>query len=706
MASSPEEDALQTTDEEYLIYKAKEAQGKDPCAAKCWMITAQVLFPKNFGIQFEVYQIEKAAKNVKEAAKCLGVLLREFAPEPLLWREVDTIMTALRHSSPESQTSFLNLLFNMLPKDVQLGMVLSAAERSQDMMTRCRLMLLLTTTFPETTAHHGLKLVDSLLAAEKHCSGPINPFRRMLVCELLPRLLQTRGLEVRPKTLHNLLSRAIEFYIAYVTTPPKVMQGILDGDSKIEDPWQQLFSIVQLIGWNLGWDLSSGFVSTSNRELILQRIQSLVEGGARFCGPKGEGGEDVREVLYTTLTIFLHALMDYTKRLYPDFNEDPVSEWEGYQEGSLSSNPPMTLVEAFVSPEVDREDSVIVPPKRSRPSLDEDPTIPIITVSRPTSSAPGGQPNTGSMVGLAVNAPAGIAAGGLSQALTTAIKCWDLLNSYEQLRAEFVRLLDSLGTDRWWWLRVFRTDVLIYQGRLAEAARELRHTLTHRGPQMPTTFISTNLKLASVLYALNSLSSAAEAVLEVVNQLPGWVPGVGGLATDLCVSALPARRHLHVLALTRPQCLQFATTLLIHSLRQRIFVDKHSDDLCMGYLITLLQYEWPKYINIFEEILIIIRKLGGFSYPLFYSYVTTPDILEEFMYLAIKDGGSLQLDIIPINHSNKQQRTISTRGVDRDLKHDFKMGMKKLMLRSSESVETNIITFLIREGSLIHQNLM
>ncbi|XP_068235665.1 integrator complex subunit 10 [Palaemon carinicauda] len=697
MAPPPEEETLQMTDEEYLIYRAKEAQSKDPCAAKCWMITAQALFPKNFGIQFEVYQIEKAAKNVKEAAKCLGVLLREFASEPLLCREVDTIMTALRHTSPESQgTSFLNLLFNMLPKDVQLGMVLSAAERSQDMMTRCRLMLLLTTTFPETTAHHGLKLVDSLLAAEKHCSGPINPFRRMLVCELLPRLLQTRGLEVRPKTLHNLLSRAIEFYIAYVTTPPKVMQGILDSDGKIEDPWQQLFSIVQLIGWNLGWDLSSGFASTSNRELILQRIQSLVEGGARLGGPKGEGGEDVREVLYTTLTIFLHALMDYTKRLYPDFNE----------ESSLSSNPPMTLVEAFLSPEVEREDSVIVPPKRSRTSLDEDPTIPIITVSRPTSNSSVGQPSTGSMVGLAVNAPAGIAAGALSQALTTAIKCWDLLNSYEQLRAEFVRLLETLGTDRWWWLRVFRTDVLIYQGRLAEAARELRHALTHRGPQMPTTFISTNLKLASVLYALNSLSSAAEAVLEVVNQLPGWVAGVGGLASDLCVSALPARRHLHVLALTRPQCLQFATTLLIHSLRQRIFDDKQMDDLCMGYLITLLQYEWPKYINIFEEILIIIRKHGGFSYPLFYSYVTTPDILEEFMYLAIKDSGSLQLDIIPINHSNKQQRTISTRGVDRDLKHDFKMGMKKLMLRSSESVENNIITFLTREGALIHQNLI
>ncbi|KAG0712146.1 Integrator complex subunit 10 [Chionoecetes opilio] len=103
-------------------------------------------------------------------------------------------------------------------------MVASAAERSQDTMTRCRLMLLLTTTFPETTTHHGLQLVESLITAEKHCPGPLNPFRRMLVCDLLPRLLQTQGLEVRPKTLHNLLSRAIEFYITYVTTPSRVLQ--------------------------------------------------------------------------------------------------------------------------------------------------------------------------------------------------------------------------------------------------------------------------------------------------------------------------------------------------------------------------------------------------------------------------------------------------------------------------------------------------
>ena len=60
---------------------------------------------------------------------------------------------------------------------------------------------------------------------------------------------------------------------------------------------------------------------SSNREIILQRIQSFIDGGARLGGAKGDSGEDVREILYTSLVVFLHALIDYTRRLYPDFTQ-------------------------------------------------------------------------------------------------------------------------------------------------------------------------------------------------------------------------------------------------------------------------------------------------------------------------------------------------------------------------------------------------
>lgn len=36
-------------DEKYLLAKAKE--GKDPSEAKAWILTAKLLFPKNFFVQ-------------------------------------------------------------------------------------------------------------------------------------------------------------------------------------------------------------------------------------------------------------------------------------------------------------------------------------------------------------------------------------------------------------------------------------------------------------------------------------------------------------------------------------------------------------------------------------------------------------------------------------------------------------------------------
>lgn len=40
-------------DEKYLLAKAKE--GKDPSEAKAWIITAKLLYPRNFYVQVSFY---------------------------------------------------------------------------------------------------------------------------------------------------------------------------------------------------------------------------------------------------------------------------------------------------------------------------------------------------------------------------------------------------------------------------------------------------------------------------------------------------------------------------------------------------------------------------------------------------------------------------------------------------------------------------
>ena len=103
-------------DEEYLIIKAKEEKKKDILAAKCWLITAQTIYPQNFGILLEIYSIAKQEKNLHEAANGLKTMFQNFSHEPALWGEIDSIMEQLCEPSPPNSSSFLSQIFAILPK--------------------------------------------------------------------------------------------------------------------------------------------------------------------------------------------------------------------------------------------------------------------------------------------------------------------------------------------------------------------------------------------------------------------------------------------------------------------------------------------------------------------------------------------------------------------------------------------------------------
>lgn len=117
------------------------------------------------------------------------------------------------------------------------------------------------------------KLVDTLLSAEKHssaCTTPVNPYRKLLVCDLLPLLgNENVSFELSPKLLYKLLHKAIEYYLhAFniknnVSVLQKVVilinflivphnsQSALD---KPEQPWIKLFGILEFVGRHLGWE--------------------------------------------------------------------------------------------------------------------------------------------------------------------------------------------------------------------------------------------------------------------------------------------------------------------------------------------------------------------------------------------------------------------------------------------------------------------
>ena len=49
-------DLNKLSDEDYLVARARQERERDPAGAKAWMITAKLMFPKNFSIQYEAYR--------------------------------------------------------------------------------------------------------------------------------------------------------------------------------------------------------------------------------------------------------------------------------------------------------------------------------------------------------------------------------------------------------------------------------------------------------------------------------------------------------------------------------------------------------------------------------------------------------------------------------------------------------------------------
>jgi hypothetical protein len=71
------------------------------------------------------------------------------------------------------------------------------------------------------------------------------------------------------------------------------------------------------------------------------------------------------------------------------------------------------------------------------------------------------------------------------------------------------------------------------------------------------------------------------------------------------------------------------------------------NDLAIGHIITLLQFDWPLEEELMIHLMERIRQQGSFTYSLFQNYIVNVDVLEEFMYLSTEQGGGITLDIMP-----------------------------------------------------------
>nr|XP_018908601.1 PREDICTED: integrator complex subunit 10 [Bemisia tabaci]XP_018908602.1 PREDICTED: integrator complex subunit 10 [Bemisia tabaci]XP_018908603.1 PREDICTED: integrator complex subunit 10 [Bemisia tabaci] len=627
------------SEEEYVVQCAKNCLEVDPHASKAWMITAKTLFPQNFGVQFEAYRIEKSAGNVKEAAKCFTTIYINFPKEARLWNEVAQITSVLSNESQES--AFLSQMFKNIPYDIQLKILQNAADRSEDPMEHCRLSLLLLNKFPETAQESVPKLVETLISAEKHIySNPVNIYRKFLVCDLMP-FLSIESIEMSTKLLITLLNKSIKFYVAYLIQKTKIIQDLPESENNVQNSWDSMNKIFKVIGTKLHWEISNIFNPPVNLDRALFQLKQFMVSVADWmmCA---------EEMTYAVTILFLQTLHGYVSAL----------EAGSYKKSEL------VLVETFINEGVDIKANVMTPAKKMRQNS-EDEILPVVTVVENNTDA--------------------------IEHFQRAHKCWSLLHRNPLLKQEFKKLNEGLALEPL--LGSIIQDLALYEGEYDEY---LKHIIGTEAS------LKRSLELASVYHGKKMYMLSVESLYEVVAAAAS-LPSSSQSSHPPINASVTTRRHLQYIPLVKLPLIQYCCKLLIATLKQGVFKTLFSNyDLALGHLLVLCQLDWPQEEALVTRVLKEIAQRKAFAYPVFTKYLVNPTILEEFIFLSTEQGGNISLDIlVPSANQLLNQRRMSTRGVDKNVREDFKLMMRRQIARCNDPLDSLITDFLLSERASI-----
>ncbi|XP_027454912.1 integrator complex subunit 10 isoform X4 [Zalophus californianus] len=677
---------------EFLVQRARELVQQDLWAAKAWLITARSLYPADFNIQYEMYTIERNAERTATAGRLLYDMFVNFPDQPVVWREISIITSALRNDSQDKQTQFLRSLFETLPGRVQCEMLLKVTEQCFNTLERSEMLLLLLRRFPETVVQHGVGLGEALLEAEtiEEQESPVNCFRKLFVCDVLPLIINNHDVRLPANLLYKYLNKAAEFYINYVTrstqiesqhqgtqeasdlmSPSKrssqkyIIEGLTEKSSQIVDPWERLFKILNVVGMRCEWQMDKG---RRNYGDILHRMKDLCRYMNNFDNEAHAKYKN--QVVYSTMLVFFKNAFQYVNSIQPSLFQGP----------NAPSQVPLVLLEdvsnVYGDVEIDRNKHIHKKRKlaegreKTMSSDDED------------CSAKGRNRH------IVVNKAELANSIEVLESFKLARESWELLYSLEFLDKEFTRICLAWKTDTWLWLRIFLTDMIIYQ-------------------------MTCEKVLDLMCYMVLPIQDGGKSQEEPSKIKPKFRKG----------------SDLKLLPCTSKAIMPFCLHLMLACFKLRAFADSR-DDMALGHVIVLLQQEWPRGENLFLKAVSKICQQGNFQYENFFNYVTNIDMLEEFAYLRTQEGGKIHLELLPnqgmlIKPSSPpmgllQQEFLPvlqpsiqtadrhhtvTRGITKGVKEDFRLAMERQVSRCGENLMVVLHRFCINEKILLLQTL-
>ncbi|XP_053734751.1 integrator complex subunit 10 isoform X1 [Synchiropus splendidus] len=730
---------------EFLVKRARELVSEDPCAAKAWLITARTLYPADFNIQYEMYNIERNSEKTTCAGRLLYDMFMNFPDQPIVWREISVITAALRSDSQDKHSQFLRGLFETLPGRIQCEMLLKATEQCFNTLEKAEMLLLLLKRFPESVVQHGVSLGETLLEAEasENMETPVNCFRKLFVCDVLPLVINNMDMRLPVTLMQKYMLKAAEFYICYVTRGPSqdgqmhgsqdggslkspsvsrgsqryVIDGLSEKSSVVTEPWEKLLDILTVVGARCEWQGDVGqrsFVDMLQRVKELCRYRPALEADGRSRGWS-------QVVICATLVLFRSAFL-YVSSVQPAL----------FQGLNALSSGPWILVEDLSSVYMDIEvERGAVKHSHKKRKLAE---------GREKTVSSDDEDGLGKGRGrlIMVNKTEMPGWSETLESFCTARESWELLHSHDGLESEFKKICASWKTENWLWFRIFLTDMIIYQGQYRKALSSLHQMASVQQSQLglPSPSGQTSLEQhraliqqASCHYALGEHRMACEKLLDLVSGLipPNQEPARS--TEDQCKvrgGKLRKANDLRLLPCTSKAIVPFCLQMMLACFKPRAFADNR-DDLSLGHVVVLLQYDWPQGEMLFLKAVDKICQQGAFQYENFFNYVTNIDMLEEFAYLRTPEGGRIQLELLPnqgmlIKNPNPalgvdlntlllqgvqtmdRHHTV-TRGITKGVKEDFRLAMERQVSRCGENLLSVLHRFCINEKIIIIQSL-
>ncbi|XP_067849764.1 integrator complex subunit 10 isoform X2 [Heptranchias perlo] len=702
---------------EFLVKKARDLVTEDPWAAKAWLITARTLYPTDFGIQYEMYTVERNAERTASAGRLLYDMFVNFPDQPMVWREISVITAALRNDSQDKQTQFLRGLFETLPGRIQCEMLLKATEQCFNTLERAEMLLLLLRRFPESVVQHGVSLGETLLEAENldDQDSPVNCFRKLFVCDVLPLIINNPDVRLPANLLYQYLHKAAEFYIGYVTRSPSlesqhqgsqdtadiksptkrstqkyIIEGLTEKSSLIVEPWERLFEILSIVAMRCEWQMDK---ANRNCGEILHRMKDL----CRYINSFDDEGHRKykNQVVYSTMLVFFKNAFQYVCSIQPSL----------FQASSPSSNQiPLILLDDLsnIYGDVDIDRSKHIHKRRKLGDGREK------TLSSDDEEC-SGKGRSRHIVVNKIELPNSI---DVLESFKVARESWELLHSQEALEKEFTRICMSWKTETWLWLRIFITDMIIYQGQYRKAINSLHQLGALQGAQqhvMSQGALEQQralIQMAACHFALGEYRMTCDKVLDVMCSIIPCVQDVVKVQEEIPKVKPRFRKasDLKLLPCTSKTMMPYCLQLMLACFKLRAFTDIR-DDLALGHVIVLLQLDWPRGENLFLKAVDKICQQGSFQYENFFNYVTNIDMLEEFAYLRTIEGGKIHLELLPNQGLLIKHHTV-TRGITKGVKEDFRLAMERQVSRCGENLMVVLHRFCINEKIILLQTLM